>query len=156
MILVEPGEGVAPRRRGRGRGKKWMRENVMNQGTMKDFFPKLRILKECLDEKMVRKEGGTRKRLLEADGEDEQCLEPARSKTRRTMMEWSRNPDDLTVPGGKFLEMGAQSLSGRDPTDGQKMGDKNLGLIGNGLKEWKLEDSRGTKTDGQKNINIHV
>ena len=70
MILVEPGEGVAPRHRGRGRGKKWMKENVMNQGTMKDFFPKLRILKECLDEKMVRKEGGTRKRLLEADGED--------------------------------------------------------------------------------------
>ena len=30
MILVEPGEGVAPRRRGRGRGKKWTRENVMN------------------------------------------------------------------------------------------------------------------------------
>ena len=52
--------------------------------------------------------------------------------------------------------MGAQSLSGRDPTDRHKMGDKNLGLIGNGLKEWNLEDSRGTKTDGQKNINIHV
>ena len=103
---------------------------------------------------MVRKEGGMRKRG--ADGDEEQCLAPARSKTRRTTMEWSQNPDDLTVPGGKFLEMGAQSLSGRDPTDGQKMGDKNLGLIGNGLKEWKLEDSRGTKTDGQKNINIHV
>ena len=113
MILVEPGEGVAPIRRRRGRGRKWMKENVMNQGTIKDFFCKLQIPKECLDQKMVRKEGGTRKRLLEADGEDEQCLAPARSKTRRTTMEWSRNPDDLTVPGGKFLEMGAKSLSGR-------------------------------------------
>ena len=105
---------------------------------------------------MVTKEGGKRKRLVEADGETEQCLAPARTKTRLTTMEGSQNPDELTVPGGMLLEMGAQSLSGRDPTDGQKMGDTNLGLIGNGLKEWKLEDSRGTKTDGQKNINTHV
>ena len=105
---------------------------------------------------MVRKEGGTRKRLLEADGEDEQCLAPARSKTRRTTMEWSRNPDDLTVPGGKFLGMGAQSLSGRETTEGRKMGAMDLEIIGLELMERNLEDSRGIKTDGRNYINTHV
>ena len=154
MILVEPGPGDKPIRRRRGRGRKWLKENnKLNQGTMKDFFSKIQIPKECLDQQMVEKEGGERKRMVEEEDEKtEQMMEPTRTKTKLTTIDLSLKPDGLTVPGEILLERGPKSLCGREPMERLKMGAMDLGMIGLDLMERNLEDSRGIKTDGREKL----
>ena len=150
-ILVEPREGDKPVRRRRGRGKKWLEgSSTQNQGTIKKFFNKLVIPKECLDQRILKnqKEGGKRKRVVEDYGSMEQMTEPPRTKSRPDTTCGDQRPDVMTVPGGTFVENGAKSFCGREQTDRLEMGALDLGME---LIERRKEVSRG-RTNGPRKL----
>ena len=71
-----------------------------------------------------------KKRKVEEVGAVEQMTEPPRSKSRLAKTDGGQNPDEMTVPGGTSMEMGAKSFCGREPTNGLGSGALGFGLIG--------------------------
>ena len=108
--LVGPSETDRPVCRRRGKGKKKLE---WTQGTINEFFSKVKIPKEWLDDQklVANGKGGMRKRKVEAGEETEQQLEHPEPKTGRFTKSGNSHPVDMTVPGGMFLPRGGAKSS---------------------------------------------
>ena len=127
---------------------------MKTQGTIKEYFSKVLIPKECMDQKKLVMEtnGGKRKRKVEEVGAMEDLKEPPRTKSRLATNNGGRNPEELTGSEGTSLKMGAKSISGREPTHGLGIGALDFGLIGRD----QLNEERKTPGGiGQMDLESH-
>ena len=138
-VLVEPGSGVAPPKRRRGKAK---RSILKNMGNIKNYFSNIHIPKECLElqlEDQSASNGGARKGKRKGGSlEDGQTQCGMDGKSRKLMMETTK----LTFVGDDFV-LGAKSRIRVDPTGRHKVGARQ-----------GLELNSSTEKDGGRSLPI--